>query len=50
MVGIGGITPINASDVIAAGAKGVAMMRAISEVDDPEDAARDFLDAVMAVR
>ncbi len=43
VVGIGGITPDNAHNVVAAGANGVAMMRAISEADDPESAARKFI-------
>ncbi len=42
VVGIGGITPENAYNVIDAGANGVAMMRAISEAGDPEAAARAF--------
>ncbi len=42
VVGIGGITPERAGDVIRAGARGVAMMRAISEAQDPQDAAREF--------
>ena len=42
MVGIGGITPKNAAEVIAAGADGVAMMRSISEADDIAAAVRSF--------
>ena len=42
VVGIGGITPENAAAVIAAGARGVAMMRSVSEADDVEGAARGF--------
>ncbi len=42
VVGIGGITPDNAEAVIAAGAQGVAMMRSVSEAEDPEAAARGF--------
>lgn len=42
VVGIGGITPDNAAAVIAAGAQGVAMMRSVSEAEDPEAAARAF--------
>ena len=45
VVGIGGITPENAADVIAAGAQGVAMMRGVSEARDPEDAVRGFVAA-----
>lgn len=43
VVGIGGITPQNASAVRDAGAAGVAMMRAISGSADPKEAAADFL-------
>lgn len=43
VVGIGGITPDNASEVMAAGANGVAMMRSISEADNPAEAARQFV-------
>lgn len=50
LVGIGGIIPGNAGDVIRAGADGVAMMRAISEADDPEKAAREFVRAVRQAR
>ncbi len=42
VVGIGGITADNAAQVIAAGADGVAMMRAISAANDVEAAARVF--------
>ncbi len=44
MVGIGGITPDNAAEVIAAGADGVAMMRSISEADDIAAAVKAFKD------
>ena len=43
VVGIGGITPENAADVMCAGADGVAMMRSISEADDIIAAAREFV-------
>jgi thiamine-phosphate pyrophosphorylase len=46
VVGIGGITPENASAAITAGAKGVAMMRSISEADDPAFATRRFLKSI----
>lgn len=46
VVGIGGITPENAHAVMAAGANGLAMMRAISEADDVKRAARSFLEAL----
>lgn len=42
VVGIGGITPENAADVLRAGADGVAMMRSISEANDPKAAAERF--------
>ncbi len=50
VAGIGGITPANAGAVIRAGAAGVAMMRAVSESDDPQQAAVDFAGAVAAAR
>lgn len=43
VVGIGGITPQTASIVMKTGVAGVAMMRAISEHGNPEQAARDFV-------
>lgn len=42
VVGIGGITTENAPEVIAAGADGLAMMRAISEAADVKAAAQGF--------
>jgi thiamine-phosphate pyrophosphorylase len=50
VVGIGGITPVNAGAVIKAGADGVAMMRAISEAEDPARVARAFVQSVSAAR
>jgi len=50
VVGIGGVTASNCAAVIAVGADGVAMMRAISGAADPEVAARDFVSAVAAAR
>lgn len=50
VVGIGGVTPDNAAVVIQSGAAGVAMMRAISESENPEKAARAFVNAVTAAR
>lgn len=50
VVGIGGITVDNAGAVIRAGAKGVAVMRAISEAPDPEEAARALAAEVRAVK
>lgn len=46
VVGIGGITPDNAAAVIRAGAKGVAMMRAISEHPEPRRAAQAFVKVI----
>jgi thiamine-phosphate pyrophosphorylase len=45
-VGIGGITPANAADVVAAGADGVAVISAITTAEDPEAAARVLTEAV----
>jgi thiamine-phosphate pyrophosphorylase len=45
-VGIGGITPENAGDVVAAGADGVAVISAIAAADDPEQATRDLGEVV----
>ncbi len=50
VVGIGGITPDNAGAVIRAGASGVAMMRAVSEADDPAAAAGAFVRSVREAR
>ena len=46
VVGIGGITPENARAVIEAGADGVAMMRSISEAEDPQAAAKQFTEVL----
>lgn len=46
IVGIGGITPDNAADVIAAGADGVAVIRAICAADHPLEATRALQSAV----
>lgn len=46
VVGIGGITLKNAHAVMDAGADGIAMMRSISEAENVEYAARDFLKIV----
>ena len=46
VIGIGGINAENSSDVIRAGAQGVAMMRAISMADDIEGAAKSIVEAV----
>jgi len=45
-VGIGGITPENAADVVEAGANGVAVITAITAAEDPEAATRTLADAV----
>ncbi len=50
VVGIGGVTPNNAGEVIKAGAQGVAMIRAVVGVDDPKAATREFVNAVMEAR
>lgn len=50
VVGIGGITPDNACQVIKAGANGVAMMRSISADNDPRQAADIFVQAVRTAR
>ncbi|HKG24942.1 MAG TPA: thiamine phosphate synthase [Thermomicrobiales bacterium] len=46
IIGIGGITPDNAADVIAAGAVGVAVVGAILRAEDPYVAARALSAAV----
>jgi thiamine-phosphate pyrophosphorylase len=46
VVGIGGIGRANATDVIAAGADGVAVVSAIVAADDPEAAARALKETV----
>lgn len=46
MVAIGGITRDNASEVVRAGADGVAVISAITAADDPEAATRDLDGAV----
>lgn len=45
-VGIGGITPERAADVVAAGADGVAVISAITAADDPEEATRALASGV----
>lgn len=47
-VGIGGITPGNAADVVGAGADGVAVISAITAAEDPEEATRRLEEAVSA--
>ncbi|UZD73992.1 thiamine phosphate synthase [Bacillus siamensis] len=46
IVGIGGITAANAAPVIKAGADGVSMISAISQADDPKEAARRFFEEI----
>jgi len=50
LVGIGGITPENAGEVVAAGCDGVAVISAVCAAPDPVAAARRFVDAVDAAR
>ena len=45
-VGIGGIDAANAAKVIAAGADGVAVIRALFSASDPEEAARSLRSAI----
>jgi thiamine-phosphate diphosphorylase len=46
VIAIGGITPERVHEVLAAGASGVAVIRAISRATDPEEAARAFREAL----
>lgn len=50
VVGIGGISPDNAGEVIKAGAHGVAMIRSVVGALDVQGAARAFVDAVKGAR
>jgi thiamine-phosphate pyrophosphorylase len=50
MVGIGGISEMNAGDIISAGADGVAVVSAIVASQDPRAAARAIRSAVDAIR
>jgi thiamine-phosphate pyrophosphorylase len=50
LIGIGGITPENVGDVIAAGVDGVAVISAVCAAPDPRAAARRFLAAIAAAR
>lgn len=47
VIGLGGITPENSGEVIAAGAQGVAVIRAIFDQRDPAAAVRAFLKMVV---
>ncbi len=46
VIAVGGITAENVSDVLAAGASGVAVIRAITGADDPEASARSLREAL----
>jgi len=50
LVGIGGITPDNVSEVIRAGADGVAVISAVCAAADPQAAAARFLAQIRAAR
>ena len=50
IVGIGGVGPDIAADIIGAGADGVAVVSAICAAPDPAEAARDLAMAVRATR
>src|SRR5262245_18164123 len=50
LVGIGGITPGNAGEVIRAGADGVAVISAVCAAADPAAASAQFLDAIRRAR
>jgi thiamine-phosphate diphosphorylase len=50
LIGIGGITPDNVGEVIAAGADGVAVISGICGATDPRTAARQYLRAVDVAR
>ncbi|MFG1319592.1 thiamine phosphate synthase [Xanthobacter autotrophicus] len=50
LVGIGGLATVDVSDVIRAGADGVAVVSAICAASDPEQAARALKAAVLAAR
>ena len=50
LVGIGGITPDNVSEVIQAGADGVAVISAVCAAPDPKAAAARFLTLIRAAR
>ena len=46
VVGIGGISPANAAEVLAAGAAGVAVVSAVGAAGDPVEATRRLVDVV----
>ena len=47
VIGIGGISVENAGDVMAAGARGVAVVRSILGTSDPATATRELIDAML---
>ena len=47
VIGIGGISVENAGDVMAAGARGVAVVRSILGASDPATATRELIDAML---
>jgi thiamine-phosphate diphosphorylase len=50
LIGIGGITPDNAAEVIAAGCDGVAVISSVCAAPDPAAAARRFVQAIDSAR
>jgi thiamine-phosphate pyrophosphorylase len=48
LVGIGGITPDNAAEVLGAGADAVAVISAVCSAADPEASTRSFLERIIA--
>ena len=50
LIGIGGITPDNVGEVIAAGCDGVAVISAVCAAPDPKAAAARFVSAIDAAR
>jgi thiamine-phosphate pyrophosphorylase len=50
LVAIGGITPANVADVIAAGADGIAVISAVVAQDDVAAAARDLRSRIAAAK
>jgi thiamine-phosphate pyrophosphorylase len=50
LVGIGGITPANAAQVIRAGADGVSVISAVCAAADPAAASAHFLDVIRRAR
>jgi thiamine monophosphate synthase len=50
LIGIGGITPDNVGEVIAAGCDGVAVISAVCAAPDPAAAAARFVSAIDVAR